>query len=98
MGIIRLPSMISNAKHFSKLQSLRNRNYTDVPKGYLAIYVGEFQKRRLVVPISFLEQPLFQDLLRRSEEEFGFDHSMGGLTIHCTEDAFMDLTSRLPIS
>ncbi|MFS8024876.1 putative small auxin-up RNA [Helianthus anomalus] len=95
MGIVRLRSMFSNAKHFSKLHSHGNRNHSDVPKGYLPIYVGEIQKTRLLVPVSLLEQPLFQDLLRKSEEEFGFDHHMGGLTIHCGEDAFMDLTSRL---
>ncbi|KAH0660123.1 hypothetical protein KY290_017735 [Solanum tuberosum] len=67
----------------------------DVPKGYLAVYVGEEQKKRFVIPISFLSQPLFQDLLSQAEEEFGFDHPMGGLTIPCREDIFIDLTSRL---
>ncbi|KAJ9550531.1 hypothetical protein OSB04_014576 [Centaurea solstitialis] len=98
MGILRLPSLIANAKHFTKLQSLCHRNHSDVSKGYLAVYVGEIQKTRIVVPISFLEQPLFQDLLRKSEEEFGFHHSMGGLTIHCEEDVFMNLTCRLSSS
>ncbi|OIT35312.1 PREDICTED: auxin-induced protein 15A-like [Nicotiana attenuata] len=67
----------------------------DVPKGYFAVYVGEKQKKRFVIPISFLNQPLFQDLLSQAEEEFGFDHPMGGLTIPCREDVFIDLTSRL---
>ncbi|TXG64701.1 hypothetical protein EZV62_011695 [Acer yangbiense] len=44
---------------------------TDVPKGHLAVYVGE------------------------TEEEFGFDHPMGGLTIPCREDTFIDLISQL---
>ena len=68
---------------------------TDVPKGYLAVYVGENQKKRFVIPISFLNQPEIQDLLSQAEEEFGFDHSMGGLTIPCREDVFLDITSRL---
>nr|XP_009799437.1 PREDICTED: auxin-induced protein 15A-like [Nicotiana sylvestris] len=66
-----------------------------VPKGHCAVYVGESQKKRFVMPISYLSQPLFQDLLAQAEEEFGFDHSMGGLTISCKEDVFIDLTSRL---
>ncbi|MCD7467140.1 hypothetical protein HAX54_004414 [Datura stramonium] len=66
----------------------------DVPKGHFAVYVGEEQKKRYVIPISFLSQPLFQDLLSQAEEEFGFDHPMGGLTIPCREDIFIDLTSR----
>ncbi|KAK4369759.1 hypothetical protein RND71_009234 [Anisodus tanguticus] len=66
-----------------------------VSKGHCAVYVGESQKKRFVVPISYLSQPLFQDLLAQAEEEFGFDHPMGGLTIPCKEDVFIDLTSRL---
>jgi len=67
---------------------------SEVPKGYVAVYVGEKQKR-FVVPISYLNQPLFQELLHQAEEEFGYDHPMGGLTIHCTEDVFRHITSRL---
>ncbi|CAJ1933689.1 unnamed protein product [Sphenostylis stenocarpa] len=66
----------------------------EVPKGYLAVYVGEKMKRFLI-PISYLNQPLFQELLSQAEEEFGYDHPMGGLTIPCREAAFLDLTSRL---
>ena len=70
-------------------------NPADVPKGYLAVYVGVAQKKRFLVPISYLNQPLFQDLLHKAEEEFGFSHPMGGLTIPCREDTFLNLTSRL---
>ncbi|CAA7061426.1 unnamed protein product [Microthlaspi erraticum] len=67
------------------------------PKGFLAVYVGEdqVQKKRYLVPISYLSQPSFQALLSKSEEEFGFDHPMGGLTIPCPEDTFINVTSRL---
>ncbi|CAG7879510.1 unnamed protein product [Brassica rapa] len=64
------------------------------PKGFLAVYVGESLKKRYVVPISYLSQPSFQALLGKSEEEFGFDHPMGGLTIPCPEDTFVNVTSR----
>ncbi|CAH8313500.1 unnamed protein product [Eruca vesicaria subsp. sativa] len=64
-------------------------------KGFLAVYVGESQKKRYVVPISYLSQPSFQALLSKSEEEFGFDHPMGGLTIPCPEDTFITVTSRI---
>jgi len=59
----------------------------DIPKGYFAVYVGEKQNR-FVIPISYLNQPSFQDLLSRAEEEFGYDHPMGGITIPCSEDVF----------
>ncbi|XP_018444189.1 auxin-responsive protein SAUR19 [Raphanus sativus] len=65
------------------------------PKGFLAVYIGESQKKRYVVPVSYLSQPSFQALLSQSEEEFGFNHPMGGLTIPCHEDTFIAVTSRL---
>ena len=66
------------------------------PKGFLAVYVGgdQVQKKRYLVPISYLNQPSFQALLSKSEEEFGFDHPMGGLTIPCPEDTFINVTSQ----
>ncbi|MCD9646453.1 Auxin-responsive protein saur23 [Datura stramonium] len=67
-------------------------HYTD--EGF-TVYVGEIEKKRYVVPITYLNHPSFQNLLRQSEEEFGFRHSMGGLTIPCNVDAFVDVTSQL---
>nr|KYP68296.1 Auxin-induced protein 10A5 [Cajanus cajan] len=51
--------------------------------------------RRFVIPVSYLNQPSFQQLLIQAEEEFGYDHPMGGLTIPCNEDEFLNLTSSL---
>ncbi|XP_016491382.2 auxin-responsive protein SAUR21-like [Nicotiana tabacum] len=76
-------------------RTLRRSSTGGVPKGHCTVYVGESQKKRFVEPISYLSQPLFQDLLAQAEDEFGFDHPMGGLTISCKEDVFIDLTSRL---
>ncbi|CAN4107414.1 unnamed protein product [Withania somnifera] len=97
MGIISLPSIISSIKQFHKLQSIVTRNQiSNIPKGHLVVYVGETEKKkRYVVPIAYLNHPSFQDLLQKAEEEFGFQHSMGGLTIPCNEDAFFHVTSRL---
>ncbi|KAK4562479.1 hypothetical protein RGQ29_005107 [Quercus rubra] len=39
--------------------------------------------------------PLFQHLLSQAEEEYGYNHPMGGFRIPCREDIFLDLTSRL---
>ena len=97
----RLPVVV-NAKQLLK-RSSSNANQAalthiaDVPKGYLAVYVGddESKMKRFVIPISYLNQPSFQELLSQAEEEFGFDHLMGGLTIPCSEDAFIDLISCL---
>ena len=95
MGALRFQSVVANAKQLIKLNK---KHQQDVPKGYLAVYVGEVQRKRFVVPLSYLDQPLFQDLLRRSEEEFGFNHPMGGLTIPCREEAFVHLATQLLVS
>ncbi|KAK2435162.1 auxin-induced protein 10A5 [Trifolium repens] len=77
---------------FSKTQG--STKGSEISKGYLAVYVGD-EMRRFVIPISYLNQPLFQELLHQAEEEFGYEHPMGGLTIPCKEDEFLNLTSRL---
>ncbi|XXG40250.1 hypothetical protein AAC387_Pa01g1018 [Persea americana] len=94
MGI-RLPGMIQTKEILRR--SLARSPFIptpDVPKGHFAIYVGESQTR-FVIPISYLKHPSFQELLSRSEEEFGFDHQTGGLTIPCHEDTFITLNSQL---
>ncbi|MCL7037961.1 hypothetical protein MKW94_021281 [Papaver nudicaule] len=74
----------------------RNDGEIIVPKGHFTVYVGDAQLiKKFVVPIWYLNQPSFQDLLSQAEEEFGFDHPMGGLTIPCNEETFTDLVSRL---
>ncbi|XP_020266780.1 auxin-responsive protein SAUR50-like [Asparagus officinalis] len=65
----------------------------DVPKGHFPVYVGE-NRSRYIVPISFLQHPEFQILLRRAEEEFGFHHEMG-ITLPCEEVVFRSLTSMI---
>ncbi|KAM7262746.1 hypothetical protein ACFE04_000429 [Oxalis oulophora] len=90
MGI-RLPSIIHNA---AKQILKRQQSSSDVPKGHVVVYVGEvdrYQKKRFVVPISCLNHPSFMCLLRLAEEEFGYNHPMGGITIPCKESAFIDL-------
>ncbi|CAL5212557.1 unnamed protein product [Lathyrus oleraceus] len=84
-SIIRRPS-------FSRTQG--STKGSEVPKGYLAVYVGD-KMARFVIPITYLNQSLFQEVLNQAEQEFGYDHPMGGLTIPCSEDEFINLTSRL---
>jgi SAUR family protein len=80
----RLPSIIKSKASSSK----------GVLKGYLAVYVGDKMKR-FVIPVSYLNQISFLDLLSQSEEQFGYDHPMGGITIPCREDVFLEITSSL---
>ncbi|KAM5548541.1 auxin-induced protein X15 [Rosa sericea] len=91
----RLPG-IGNTKR-SLTRSLSASKTLDIPKGYFAVYIGKSQKKRFVIPISYLNEPMFQDLLSQAEEEFGYDHPMGGITIPCSERTFLDLTCRLTV-
>nr|XP_011459696.1 PREDICTED: auxin-induced protein X15 [Fragaria vesca subsp. vesca] len=109
MGI-RLQEIVVHAKHIMQLRrhaatssknqircsSTASSNVDDVPKGHFAIYVGveEEKKERFVVPISYLKQPIFQDLLLKAAEEFGYDQT-GGITLPCGVEDFTSLTSRL---
>ncbi|KAF8109540.1 hypothetical protein N665_0094s0012 [Sinapis alba] len=96
---IRVTRVLQSSKQILRqaklLSSSSSSSSIDVPKGYLAVYVGERKMKRFVVPISYLKEPSFQDLLRRTEEEYGFGHPMGGLTIPCSEETFINLASRL---
>ncbi|XP_074275480.1 auxin-induced protein 15A-like [Silene latifolia] len=83
--VFRLPSMISSSKNVVKTQS---KSHKGVPKGHVAVYVGN-ERKRYVVPLSCLSHPAFQDLLSKAEDEFGFNHPMGGLTIPCDEKTFI---------
>ncbi|KAJ9550526.1 hypothetical protein OSB04_014571 [Centaurea solstitialis] len=71
-----------------------NNKYMTIPKGYFVVYVVEQEKKRFVVQVSLLSQPEFQELLCQAEEEYGYNHPMGGITIPCSEDIFIDLASR----
>ncbi|XP_015581353.1 auxin-responsive protein SAUR21-like [Ricinus communis] len=88
MGI-RLPRIVSGKQILRRI--LLSQEIPNVPKGHVAVYVGETQKKRFIIPISCLKHPSFQNLLSLAEDEFGFDHPMGGLTIPCSEEVFTDI-------
>ncbi|KAF0893726.1 hypothetical protein E2562_029401 [Oryza meyeriana var. granulata] len=60
------------------------------PKGQVAVYVGggtPGESLRYVVPVVYFNHPMFGELLREAEEEFGFQHP-GGITIPCAASRF----------
>ncbi|KAL2460821.1 SAUR-like auxin-responsive protein family [Abeliophyllum distichum] len=67
-----------------------------VPKGHMAVYVGQkdgdFQ--RILVPVVYINHPLFGELLREAEEEYGFHHP-GGITIPCRISEFERVQTRI---
>ncbi|KAK8509705.1 hypothetical protein V6N13_093557 [Hibiscus sabdariffa] len=64
----------------------------DVPKGCLAIKVGstEAERQRFVVPVIYFNHPLFMQLLKEAEEEYGFDQK-GTITIPCHVEEFRNV-------
>ncbi|KAG4959605.1 hypothetical protein JHK87_036238 [Glycine soja] len=66
---------------------------TDVPRGHLAVIVGE-AKRRFVIRADYLNHPLFQQLLDQLYEGYGFNKS-GPLAIPCDEFLFEDIIQTL---
>ncbi|RDY01201.1 Auxin-responsive protein SAUR36, partial [Mucuna pruriens] len=67
-----------------------------VPKGHSAVYVGEEngEFRRVLVPVIYFNHPLFSELLREAEKEFGFQHP-GGITIPCRLTEFERVKTRI---
>ncbi|XP_073525962.1 uncharacterized protein [Phyllobates terribilis] len=61
----------------------------DVPKGCLAIKVGGegAEQERFIVPVIYFNHPLFLNLLKEAEEEYGFRHK-GAITIPCHVNEF----------
>ncbi|KAJ6716886.1 hypothetical protein OIU74_009411 [Salix koriyanagi] len=49
MGILSFPSVAHEAKKILK--------HSNFPKRHIAVYVGELQKKRFVVPISYINHP-----------------------------------------
>lgn len=70
-------------------KSGEKKSMKEIPKGYMAIKVGEEgkEKERIVVPVIYLNHPLFSGLLKQAEEEYGFAHK-GTITIPCHLDHF----------
>eukprot|EP01018_Ginkgo_biloba_P030347 Gb_38676 [translate_table: standard] len=72
---------------YSRLESERNgsrcfrSDLTEIPKGYLPIYVGK-GITRFVINVHLLNHPVFAELLQMSADKYGYDQS-GGLKIPC---------------
>ncbi|EOX96266.1 hypothetical protein QUC31_005482 [Theobroma cacao] len=68
----------------------------EVPKGHLAVYVGQKDGdlHRVFVPVIYFNHPLFGELLREAEEEYGFTQP-GGITIPCRFSEFERVQTRI---
>ncbi|KAL9270724.1 Auxin-responsive protein SAUR19-like protein [Drosera capensis] len=100
MGLekVHAKKILGRALSAGKRQRSVSFNDDHIPKGHIAVYAGEDSKKRFVIPITYLNHTLFIDLLHRVEEEYGYVHPMGGLTIPCSEDHFLSLISHISCS
>jgi SAUR family protein len=63
----------------------------DIPKGYLAVMVGQREvQQRFVIPIFYVNHPLFMQLWEKAEEEYGFKQK-GLITIPCKIEEFRNV-------
>lgn len=67
-----------------------------VPRGHLAIYVGEKEDDacRVLVPLMYFNHPLFGKLLKEAEKMYGFDHP-GGIQIPCRISEFESVKTKI---
>ncbi|WVZ04110.1 hypothetical protein V8G54_024916 [Vigna mungo] len=59
------------------------------PKGQFVVYVGE-QLTRFTLPLSCLKNPIFQQLLKKSAEEYGYSNSRGIVLPAFVEKVFLE--------
>ncbi|XP_057966074.1 auxin-induced protein 6B-like [Malania oleifera] len=62
---------------------------SDVPAGHVAVCVGS-SSRRFVVRATYLNHPIFKNLLVQAAEEYGFTNP-GPLAIPCDESVFEEV-------
>ncbi|KAL2921709.1 Auxin-responsive protein SAUR32 [Bienertia sinuspersici] len=94
--IMNFHLQISHFLHHHHHHHHHHRNKDEikgVPKGCMAVLVGheaEEELQRFVIPIVYINHPLFLQLLKEAEEEYGFDQK-GPITIPCRVDEFRNV-------
>ncbi|XVF53316.1 hypothetical protein PTKIN_Ptkin05aG0089300 [Pterospermum kingtungense] len=68
-----------------------DKDLKDIPKGCLAIMVGQGEEQhRFVIPVIYINHPRFVQLLKDAEQEYGFDQK-GPITIPCHVEEFRNV-------
>lgn len=77
--------------HLHRHHLQHKQEFKGVPKGFMAIKVGlGEEQQRFVVPVMYFNHPLFIQLLKEAEEEYGFDQK-GTITIPCHVEEFRNV-------
>ncbi|XXG43339.1 hypothetical protein AAC387_Pa01g3395 [Persea americana] len=84
-------SSSNNRQEEEKKEGRKEEMKDVVPKGFLVVMVGQGQeKQRFVVPLVYLNHPLFVQLLKEAEEEYGFGQK-GPISIPCHVEQFQNV-------
>ncbi|CAA7040637.1 unnamed protein product [Microthlaspi erraticum] len=79
--------------HQQHQQHHHEDDHEKVPKGCLAVKVGHGEEQeRFVIPVLYFNHPLFGQLLKEAEDEFGFAQK-GTITIPCHVEEFRTISS-----
>ncbi|KAK1428228.1 hypothetical protein QVD17_17057 [Tagetes erecta] len=80
-------------KSLSYIRVTEEEVKNSVPKGHLAVYVGD-DAHRVLVPVIYFNHPLFGDLLREAEKVYGFKYE-GGIHVPCRIAEFENVQTRI---
>ncbi|CAI9769605.1 unnamed protein product [Fraxinus pennsylvanica] len=81
-------SLLNKHLHLLHHNGGKKQQARDVPKGCLAVMVGQGEdQQRFVIPVIYLNHPLFMQLLKEAEEEYRFDQK-GTITLPCHVEKF----------
>ncbi|XP_071739586.1 auxin-responsive protein SAUR32-like [Rutidosis leptorrhynchoides] len=73
----------------------KHHQQQEVPKGCLAVKVGERGvEQRFVVPVVWFNHPIFMQLLKEAEDEYGFEQK-GTITIPCNVHHFQTIIAHI---
>ncbi|KAL8233081.1 hypothetical protein R6Q57_002859 [Mikania cordata] len=63
-----------------------------IPKGCMTVTVGheDEEQKRFIIPVMYLNHPLFMELLKEGEDEYGF-HYHGPINFHCHVKDFCNI-------
>ncbi|KAK8625073.1 hypothetical protein V6N13_089951 [Hibiscus sabdariffa] len=89
--IVRIRQMLKQWRRNARITASKNnsdneRAPSDVPSGHVAVIVGA-SMRRFIVRATYLNHPMFRNLLVQTEEEYGFNND-GPLIFPCDESFF----------
>ncbi|KAG2668544.1 hypothetical protein I3843_15G159900 [Carya illinoinensis] len=69
---------------------IENEGTDRAPKGHFVVYVGK-ELKRFVIPLSFLKNTIFQQLLEKAADEYGFN-CQRSIVLPCDESTFLRIT------